>query len=116
MAIAPTIVGAIIGASSDDSSHGYFWASAFWVGICVVSICMNIWLYIDDIKNHGGWLNKVHKGDAISDLIQTPAPDKVRRTLPGAENDPNTVTLAYQVSGTAREALKRSMLRKSMAK
>lgn len=65
MAVAPTIVGAIIDATKTDSSKGYFWASAFWAVISIIGILLNIWLYIDDIKNHGGQLNKVHKGETI---------------------------------------------------
>lgn len=72
MAIAPTIVGAIIDASQGDWSHGYFWASVFWTGICIVGIFLNTWLYIDDIRNHGGQLNKIHKGDAIKDMLTSP--------------------------------------------
>ncbi len=65
MAIAPTIVGAIIDATQDDSSKGYFWASAFWVAVCIVGIALNVWLYFEDIRNNGGKLNKVHKADTI---------------------------------------------------
>lgn len=64
MAVAPTIVGAIIEATKSNK-NGYFWASAFWASICIVSIALNSWLYVEDIKNNGGQLNKVHKGDAI---------------------------------------------------
>lgn len=65
MAVAPTIVGAIIDATKNDSSHGYFWASAFWAIISIIGIALNVWLYYEDINNNGGILNKVHKGDAI---------------------------------------------------
>jgi len=65
MAVAPTIVGAIIDATKNDSSKGYFWASVFWAGVCAVGLVLNVWLYIEDIKNNGGVLNKVHIGDNI---------------------------------------------------
>jgi hypothetical protein len=40
--------------------------------ICVVGILLNTWLYFEDIRNNGGQLNKVHKGDAIEDLMKSP--------------------------------------------
>ncbi len=59
MAIAPSIVGAIID-NTKETQHGYFWASFFWVCICVVCFFLNLWLYIEDIKNNNGILNRVH--------------------------------------------------------
>lgn len=54
MAIAPTIIGSIIDATKNDNTFGYFWASAFWVGICIISIALNTLLYFEDIRNNGG--------------------------------------------------------------
>jgi len=54
MAIAPTIVGAIIDATENDSSKGYFWPSVFWACICIVGIFLNVWLYIEDLRNNDG--------------------------------------------------------------
>lgn len=72
MAVAPSIVGAIIDATKTDSSHGYFWASFFWACVCVVGTALNTWLYFEDIKNNGGQLNKIHRGDNIQDLLTSP--------------------------------------------
>ena len=74
MAIAPSIVGAIIDATKDDSSHGYFWVSVFFALICVVTLALNCVLYYVDIKHNGGTLNKVHKGDNITQLMGSPLP------------------------------------------
>lgn len=114
MAIAPTIVGEIISSTSDDSSHGFFWTSFFFSCICIVCLFLNIWLYFEDIRNNGGQLNKVHKGDAISDLLQSPTLDKRREVQQDANIDEHGKELI--LNPNAREALKRSMLRKSMAK
>lgn len=54
MAIAPTIVGAIVDATNTDSSKGYFWASAFFAFNCIIAIVLNVLLYIEDIRNNGG--------------------------------------------------------------
>jgi len=78
MALAPTIVGAIIDATKNDGSNGYFWASGFWVCLCILGTGLNIWLYFEDIRNNGGQLNKVHRGDTIDDLLTGP-PDERRR-------------------------------------
>ena len=69
--MAPTIIGAIID-NTQSVGHGYFWASFFWVMICIIGIALNCWLYYEDIKNNGGQLNKVHHGDAIEDFLKSP--------------------------------------------
>jgi hypothetical protein len=113
MAIAPTIVGAIIQSTKDDSHHGYFWASAFWVGICIVGIVLNTWLYYEDINNNGGTLNKVHKGDAIQDLLTSPTVGERRKIEENEDLSANA--REYLTNQGNRDALKRSMAKRSMA-
>jgi MFS family permease len=116
MAIAPTIVGAIIDATDTDYSKGYFWPSVFWACICLVGIALNIWLYFEDINNNGGQLNKVHRGDGLQQLMTSPEGGERRRLE--IENDENMApeSKEYLLKDSARAALKRSMVRKSMAK
>jgi len=72
MAVAPTIVGAIIEKTANDKTHGFFWASFFWACVCIVCLGLNFWLYYEDIRNNGGQLNKLHRGDALADLMKSP--------------------------------------------
>jgi MFS family permease len=112
MAVAPSIVGAIIDATKDDGTNGYFWASGFWVCICIVGIGLNVWLYFEDIRNNGGQLNKVHKGDALQDLITSPQDERRRLEIKNDINlDPNSKE--YMLDSQNRGALKRSMAAKS---
>ena len=115
MAVAPSIVGAIIDATKNDSSQGYFWASAFWVGVCLVGIALNVWLYYEDIKNNGGKLNRVHKDDAIQDLITSPEGERRRLEIKNdLALDPHSKE--YMLDSANRGALRRSMANKSSAK
>jgi nitrate/nitrite transporter NarK len=113
MAVAPTIVGEIITATSDDSFHGFFWSSFFFSCICVVCLFLNTWLYLEDIRNNNGELNKVHKEDAINELMQSPTPTERREVQENPNLNEHEKDLILDPN--AREAVKRSMLRKSMA-
>lgn len=116
MAIAPTIVGSIIDATASDSSHGYFWASAFFAGVCIVGIVLNVWLYIEDIRNNNGQLNKVHRGDAIEDLINSPTGGERKKLEIEQNTELDERTKIYLLRASARDALKRSIAKRSMAK
>ena len=116
MAVAPTIVGAIIDATATDSSKGYFWASVFWAGICLVGLVLNTWLYFEDLKHNKGALNRVHKIDSLQQLMASPAQGERREIETNQYQEVAPTSQAYFDSTTARGALKRSMLRKSMAK
>jgi MFS family permease len=105
MAVAPTIVGAIIDATADDGTNGYFWASGFWVCVCIIGIGLNLWLYFEDIRNNGGQLNKVHRGDALQDLITSPTDERRRLEIKNDINmDPNSKE--YMLDSQNRDALK----------
>jgi len=82
--------------------------------ICVVGIFLNSWLYFEDIKNNGGQLNKVHKGDAIEDLLKSPSREERRQITQDQEIPENNKE--YLLHKGTRDALKRSMARRSMAK
>lgn len=47
--------------------------------ICLVGIILNTWLYFEDIRNNGGILNKVHKGDGIEEMMKSPTREERRR-------------------------------------
>ena len=82
--------------------------------ICVVGILLNIWLYIEDIRNNGGQLNKIHKGDAIEDLLKSPTREERRQIA--QDTDIADQTKEYFLHKGARDALKKSMATRSMAK
>ena len=116
MAVAPSIVGAIIDATKTDSTHGYFWASFFWACVCVVGTALNTWLYFEDINNNGGQLNKIHKGDNIQDLLTSPTGGERKRLEIQNSQDIAPQSKQYLLQPGARDALKKSMAKRSMAK
>jgi nitrate/nitrite transporter NarK len=64
LVIAPPIVGAI-----KDYTGEYYYVCFFFVCINLVGIVLNIWLYIEDIRNMDGVLNNIDRTDRISELI-----------------------------------------------
>lgn len=74
---------------------------------------MNGWLYLEDIRNNGGQLNKVHKEDAINELLESPTGTERRQVQENPNLNEHEKDLILDPN--AREAVKRSMLRKSMA-
>jgi len=40
--------------------HGYFWVNAFFVGINVIGLLLNMWLYYIDINDNNGVLDKAY--------------------------------------------------------
>ncbi len=71
MAIAPTI-GTYIIEKTSDKDFGYFYVSLFWVLAVGVGLIFNVLLYFEDIRRNGRVLDKVHIGDAITDLMTSP--------------------------------------------
>lgn len=48
---------------------------------CFLSFCgiiINVWLHIDDVKYRGSILNKVDKGDNLTELMASPTGPKRR--------------------------------------
>ena len=82
--------------------------------VCVVGIALNTWLYIEDIRNNGGQLNKVHKGDGIEEMLKSPSREERRQITENENIDENNKE--YLLNKGARDALKRSMAKRSMAK
>ena len=80
----------------------------------MVGLVLNIWLYLEDIRNNGGILNKVHKGDGIEEMMKSPTREERRRIEQDEGIDQNNKE--YMLHKGARDALKRSMAKRSMAK
>ena len=58
---------------------GYFWYFAYFEVLAVIGILLNLLLYFDDLKNRGGILNKVDKGEQLTELMASPTKDTKRR-------------------------------------
>lgn len=65
---------------------GYFWLMMYFCFLSAIGIVFNVWLYIDDLKNRGGILDRVDEGENIADLMTSPVADK-RRKFEEVEGD-----------------------------
>lgn len=61
-----------------DKEQGYFWLMMYFSLLAIIGIFVNVWLYIDDIKNRKGILNAVDEGDNLEKLATTPVADNRR--------------------------------------
>jgi len=124
MVIAPTIVGVIKQhniiehyVDPDGTEHfvyDYKWVDFFFICINVISLFLNLWLYIIDIKYYDGVLNKVEKGDQLEELMTSPEPGERKELLKKSLAKSRTAQglVDYKLDGSAREQLKRSMAAK----
>ena len=110
LTIAPTIVGKI-----KDKTGGYYWVMAFFVGINIVGLVLNITLYFVDIRQMDGVLNKVDKTDRIEELITSPPATQSRKDILKqslAKSRTAQGLVDYKLDSSARESLRRSMAAK----
>jgi hypothetical protein len=92
MTILPIAVGATIHKTNDvDKYYGYIHEMMLLASFATIGFLFNIWLYIDDIKNRNGQLDKVPKpategeGDGgLTDMMTSPTQT---RNVPGEEID-----------------------------
>lgn len=57
-----------------ENGFGYKYVSLYFIGINVIGFILNSYLYYVDIKYYDGVLNRVDDGDAIEELMASPAP------------------------------------------
>ena len=76
LTISPLIAGPLL---KYQRGGGYFWYLMYFCVLAAIGVCLNVWLYIDDIKNRGGLLDKVDKGETIKELTASPTPTTQRR-------------------------------------
>lgn len=71
LTISPLIGSALLNTEKED---GYFWYLIYFCFLSAIGFCLNVWLYIDDLKNRGGILDKVDRGedDEPQDLLTSP--------------------------------------------
>ena len=63
---APTLVG-YIKDSTREVDHGYFFMNAFFVGVNIVGLILNLRLYHIDIAYNGGVLDRIDEQDGYQD-------------------------------------------------
>ena len=117
LTISPLIAGVMLKTEKDG---GYFWYLVYFEVLAVIGICLNLWLYFDDLKNRGGILNKVDKGEALTELMASPTKDTKRRAQQmreelAAQGDESTkaALLNYKTDKESRSSLRRSLARNS---
>lgn len=76
LTISPYVGGVLL--ENTEKEQGYFWLMMYFCGLAVAGICFNVWLYIDDLQNRGGVLDKVDDGEALEDLMTSPTGEKRR--------------------------------------
>ena len=100
----------------------------YFSSLACIGIFLNCWLYIDDIKNRDGILNKVDKGDELEELMTTPVAENRRKDQEKAlmaPDDDAEVTMktdqevenqlqVYRKDKEARDSLRRSIAKQSM--
>lgn len=91
MTILPILVGATIHTDNKtDKYYGYIHEMMLLSAFATIGFGFNIWLYIDDLKNRNGQLDKVPKGTdeggdgGITDMMTSPTQ---ARAFPGEEID-----------------------------
>lgn len=57
-----------------ENGFGYKYVSLYFIGINIIGLILNSILYYVDIKYYDGVLNRVDDGDAIEELMSSPAP------------------------------------------
>ena len=119
LTISPLIAGSMLKTKKDG---GYFWYFVYFEVLAVIGICLNLWLYMDDLKYRGGILNKVDKGEELADLMATPRQDakskarQMREELAAkGDEGQKAALLEYKLDDEARASLRRSVARNSMA-
>ena len=98
----------------------------YFVFLSAIGIVFNVWLYIDDLKNRGGILDKVDEGDGVGDLMTSPVPEKRRKFDPNEADeeaemhvDEDEVVkqglLEYKKNKEMRDSLRHSVAKNSAA-
>lgn len=104
--------------------QGYFWLMMYFVALAAIGIVFNVWLYIDDLRNRGGILDKVDEGENLQELMTSPTGDNRRKFEEDDGNDDaemhvdhdETVKqglLEYKKNKEMRDSLRRSVAKNS---
>ena len=98
-----------------SKNFGWFWVVTFFVGINLFGIVWHITLYIYDIRNNDGILNKVDADDQLAELTASPGPGKktgdlIRESM--AKNRASQALVEYKVDANVRSSLRRSLAKR----
>lgn len=61
----------------------------YFSGLACIGIFFNVWLYMDDLRNRNGVLDKVDQGENLKDLMSTPTNENNRRKAVEAMAQPD---------------------------
>ena len=87
LTISPLIAAATQHTKKQD---GYFWLMIYFSALSCIGIVFNVWLYIDDLRNRGGILDAVDKGEtSLENLMTTPTQESKRREAQKHFDSPN---------------------------
>ena len=124
LTISPLISGVLLNTKREQ---GYFWLMMYFSFLACCGIVINLWLYVDDLKNHGGILDAVDNGEKIEEMMTTPVAKDRRKmqkdAMEGAEvdidmnvdGDIKAQLDVYHSNKEARDNLKRSVAKQAMS-
>lgn len=116
LVIAPTITGIL-----ENRTPGRFVNTYCFLGsLAFLGIFLNIWLYMDDIKNRNSVLDRVDKPNLEEMMTSPPAqrqvlPDDNTLAVPTSGQDGDYQFNEYQTDDASRTALKRSFAKSNTA-
>ena len=94
---------------------GYWWVMIFFIGVNIIGLFCNAYLYYIDIKDYDGILNRVDKGEQIQDLLTSPTNTRkeiMRESM--AKGSMVRQSLAdYKLDDSSRNQLRQSMAARS---
>ena len=76
LTISPLIGAALL---NTPKEQGYFWLMMYFALLGCIGIVLNVWLYIDDIKNRKGILDAIDTGNNLEELMASPTGDNRRQ-------------------------------------
>lgn len=77
LTISPYVGGVLLDKTSKED--GYFWLMIYFCFLAVIGIILNVWLYLDDLRNRDGILDRVDDGENLEELMTSPTGDKRRK-------------------------------------
>jgi len=131
--VTPIFIGEILSRTKTGETQDYTMALGALIAIAIVGVSFGVWIYADDLKNRGGVLESTDRLRLLIELVETPVPG---RELPmimishlsssefedrsyaaqGTLESQSERLSVYSECSSARIALKRNLLRRSMVR
>jgi hypothetical protein len=113
LTLSPFITGFELDAA-EGKPNEYFSTMMTLAAFASIGFFVNLWLYIDDIKNRGSVLNEVKKkGDDMTNMMTSPPPKRKRLGENGEDIADGIPADIYAENKSTRDALKRSIARRA---